>query len=164
MIIEQIVDFSSVYFIHWYSDWKVTLVTLPIINTLIEKVLNGKLLQALHRKSFTWACLPVGENSDGSRIENKIHDRRDWVRIQVLSWFVLSESVVEIELSILNIASNTIHFVAILMYYNLRVWEGNRVDLARGQFFLKNWSLLYAHANFKLVCWGMLNKEKIVYQ
>ena len=53
VIIEQIVDLSSIDFIHGDGDSEVALIVLPVVNTPLEQVLNCQVLQTLHRERLS---------------------------------------------------------------------------------------------------------------
>lgn len=72
MIVKQIVDFTTIYFIHRNSHWKVSFIFLPIPYPFIKQVLDSHLLQTLHSVSFSWTCLSISKNGDSSRIEYQI--------------------------------------------------------------------------------------------
>ncbi len=72
MVIEQVIDFSTIYFIHGYSHSEISLIVLPIIDSSFEQILHGKVLQSLHRKCFSRACLAVGENCNCASVEYQV--------------------------------------------------------------------------------------------
>lgn len=52
VIVKQVIDLATINFIHRHSDSKVALIILPIVDTAFEQVLNGQILQALHREGL----------------------------------------------------------------------------------------------------------------
>lgn len=53
MIVKQVINFTTIYFIHRNSDGKVSLVVLPVIDAALEQILNGEVLQTLHCESLS---------------------------------------------------------------------------------------------------------------
>ena len=72
MVVQQIVDLAPIDLIHGHSHCKVPLIVLPIVNASFEEVLDGQVLEALHRVGLAGAGLSVGENCDGACVEYKV--------------------------------------------------------------------------------------------
>ncbi len=72
VVVKQIVNFAPVYFIHGYGDSEVSLVFLEVSDSPIEEIPDRRLLQPLHRKRLTWACLPICEYSDYALVEHEV--------------------------------------------------------------------------------------------
>ena len=53
MIVEQVIDFTAIYFIHRDSHGEVSLIVLPVIYATLKQILNGKVLQTLHREGLS---------------------------------------------------------------------------------------------------------------
>ena len=81
MIVEQIVEFASINFVHRHSNSKVPLVILPVVNASLEQILNSHALKTVHRISFTRASLSIGENSDDSLVENEVKNWPNLIEI-----------------------------------------------------------------------------------
>ena len=50
VVVEQVVNFTSVNFVHGDSHGEVSLVILPVVDTPLEQVLDCIVLKALHRE------------------------------------------------------------------------------------------------------------------
>ena len=77
MIVQQIVNFTSINFIHGHSHCKVATSVLPVIDASVEQICDSELLEALHRIRLTGASLAICENRDCSGVENQIEDGTD---------------------------------------------------------------------------------------
>ena len=53
MIVEQVIDFTAIDFIHGDGHGEVSLIILPVVYATLEQILNGKVLQTLHRERLS---------------------------------------------------------------------------------------------------------------
>jgi hypothetical protein len=72
MIINQVIDFAPIDFVHRDSNCKVSFVFLEISNTPIEEISDGQFLQPVHSECFTRASLTIGKYCDYSSIKHQI--------------------------------------------------------------------------------------------
>lgn len=70
MVIEEIINFASVYLVHRYCHCKISLFFLEVVDSSIKQVLNRQFLQALHGVSFTWPCLAIGKYCYYAHVED----------------------------------------------------------------------------------------------
>ena len=155
MVIQQIVDFASVYFIHGYSDGEVPLMILPIINTALKKIFDCNALNAVHRVGLARASLAVGKDCYYALIENQVKDRTHLIKVQFFIGLEFAEGIVKFELRVLNSLGDAVHFVLAVMHIDFWIHHGYHVDLAIGKFLMEDRPLLKADANFHLICEGM---------
>ena len=81
MLVQKIVEFSSINFIHGNGDSKISLMILPVVNTSLKKILDSDALQAVHSISLSRPSLTVGKNGYNSLVENKVHYRSDLIKV-----------------------------------------------------------------------------------
>lgn len=81
MLVQKIVEFSSINFIHGNGDSKISLMILPVVNTSLKKILDSDALQAVHCISLSRPSLTVGKNGYNSLVENKVHYRSDLIKV-----------------------------------------------------------------------------------
>lgn len=156
VIVEQVVDFTAIDFIHWYSHGEVSLIVLPVVDTALEQVLHSVVLKTLHGESLTGTCLTVSENCDGARVEDEVKDGLNAKTIELFIWLRLAESIVEFESLIVDEFCDAVDLVLAVVDDDFGVRDGCYVDLSAGELGLENWPLLYAHINLQLVCWDVL--------
>lgn len=74
MVVEQVIDFSSIDLIHRNCYCEVSLVFLEVIDSPIEQILNCELLETLHSESLSRPRLPIGKYCYNTLVKGKIHD------------------------------------------------------------------------------------------
>ena len=79
VIVEQVVNFTPIDLVHGNCHGEVPLVVLPVIDSPLEQVLHGEVLQTLHSESLTRACLAVGEDCDRTGVEDEVEN---WVHAE----------------------------------------------------------------------------------
>ena len=85
VIVEQVVNFTPIDLVHGDCHGEVPLVVLPVIDSPLEQVLHGEVLQALHGESLTRACLAVGEDCDRTGVEDEVEN---WVHAESVQLLV----------------------------------------------------------------------------
>lgn len=77
MVIQQVVNFAPVNFIHRNCYCEIPLSILPVMDSTVEKVSDCQLLQPLHRECFSGSGLPIRKNGDSASVEDVVEDRFD---------------------------------------------------------------------------------------
>ena len=72
VVIQQVIQFTSIYLVHGNCDCKVALIILPVVNSALKQVLHSQILKTLHGECLSRACLSISEDGDSSGIENEI--------------------------------------------------------------------------------------------
>ena len=121
------------------------------MNAPIEEVVNSQILQSVHSISLPRASLPISEDCDGPHVENKVQNWIDAQVIQVFVSFVFCKRIIELEILIVNIFGDPVHFVPTLMHCHHRIRHRDTVYLPDPQFLLKDRSFLNTDADFQLV-------------
>ena len=147
VIIEQIVYFSAVDFVHGYGDSEVPLVVLPVVDSSLEQIFDSDALNAIHGVSFSRSSLTVREYGHNSLVENQIENWAHLVEIELFICLEFTEGIIEFEFGVLDGLGHAIHFVFAVMNVYLGVDHRDHIDLSISQLLVKHWPLLKAHAD-----------------
>jgi len=128
VVVEQVVNFASINFIHGDSHGEVSLVILPVVDTTLKQVLHCIVLKALHRECLARARLPVGENGDRARVEDQVEDGFHTEPIQLLIRLVLAKRVVKLKVLVFDKFGDSIYFVPAIVHDDVRVGDRNDID------------------------------------
>jgi hypothetical protein len=123
MVVEQVIYFIAVNFIHRNSNCKVALIVLPVVNAALKQVLNGKTLQPLHGVSFPGTSLTVSEDCNRASVEHIVQYRAQRVFVKLLSALDAAKSVIKLKVLIFNKLRDSVDFVPALV--NRKHWVGN---------------------------------------
>ena len=152
MIVEKIVNFASINFIHRDCNSKISLMVFPIIDASFKKIFNSYTLKTVHCVCFTRASLTVSKNSDTTLVEYQIENRPDLIEVKLFTGLVLAERIVKLELIVLNSFGNTVNFVATVMDNDLRVYYRNYIDVTISKLLVEDGPLFETDTDFHLVC------------
>lgn len=81
MIIQKIVEFASIYFVHRDSDCKISLMIFPVVNSSFEEIFNCYILNSIHCISFSRSCLTICKNGDNTLIEYQVKNRTNLIKV-----------------------------------------------------------------------------------
>jgi hypothetical protein len=121
VVVEQVINFAPIDFVHGHGHSEITLVALPVVYSSVEQVGDRQLLEALHSESLSGARLPVGKNSYSAGVKYQIKNGADRVVVEVFVAFVFSERVVEFKLLIFNVLSDSVHLKFVFVHNNLGI-------------------------------------------
>lgn len=119
------------------------MVVLPVVDTALEQVLHGVVLETLHGEGLTGTRLAVGENCDSARVENKVKDGLDAEAIELFIRLRLAESIVEFKSLIVDELCDAVDLILAVVDDDFGVRNGNYVDLSTSELGLENRPLLY---------------------
>lgn len=122
VIIQQIINFATIYFIHRNSDSEISLCILPIMNSPVEQVSHSQLLKSLHSESLSRSCLPVSEYRNSSCVENEVEDRFDTAVVKFIVSFIMTKSIIEVKFLIFDKLRYAVYLKSVFMHYDL--WVG----------------------------------------
>ena len=151
MIIEKIVDFATVNFVHGYGDSEIPLVILPIIDTAFKKIFYCNALNAVHGVGLARASLTIGKDRYYTLIENQVKDRTHLVEVELFIALPFAEGIVKFELCVLDRLRHAIHFVLAVVDEDLGIHYRNDINLALSKLLMEYWTLLEANANLHLI-------------
>ena len=151
VIIEQVVELASIDLVHRDRHCEVPLVILPVVDALLEQILDCDALNAVHGVRFARSCLPIGEYGDDALVEDQVEYGSHLEEVELLTRLDFAEGIIELELRVFNCLGDAIDLVLAVMNNDFRISYCDYVDLAVCQFLVENGPLLEADADFHLI-------------
>ena len=155
MVVQKIIELSSVDLIHGYSNCKVSLMIFPVVNTSLKKIFDRNALQAVHGVSLSRSCLAIREYGYNSLVENQVKNGPDLIKVQLLSLFFVIEAIVELEVLIDDGLGDSIDLVPAVMHYDLWIHHRNHINLSVSELSLEDRPLFEADTDVHLVSKGV---------
>ena len=156
VLVQKIIKFAAVDFIHTDRYGEIPTVILPVINAALKQIFDCDVLNTVHCICLARAGLPVSKDGNNTLVEDQVKNRSDLEEVKFFVAVVLVERIVKLEICVFDRFGHTVHFIAAIVDYNFGITNTDNINLAVGEFVVEDGPLLEANGDLHAVCEGVM--------
>jgi len=103
----------------------------------LENIVYCVFCYRIDRECFSGACLPICKTRDNTTIKNGRHQIPNRKLVHVLRILIFIESIIELEVSVLDVLCNAVNLNFGLVHYNVGVRRTYTINFPHVKFFIE---------------------------